>query len=99
MSSFSKSKTAASTLESLSKFTPEHFSEMRRTFLMEHRQSVYYRLLTAGQLDAHLKAIGNVATTEMERQTAQLQALSPSADLLAVRTAAEKIVIDELICC
>lgn len=99
MSIFSKSQTAANTPEALSKFTSEHFSEMRRKFLMEHRQSVYYQLLDAGQLDAHLKAIGNVATTEMDRQTARLQSLSPMADLHAARTAAEQIIIDELICC
>lgn len=99
MSKILKSQTMASSLETSTNFTSEHFSEMRRTFLMENRPSVYYSLLDAGQLDTHLKAIGNVATTEMDRQATRLLSLSPGADMLSVRNAAEKIVIDELIYC
>lgn len=99
MSKILKSPNMASSLDTSTNFTSEHFSEMRRTFLMENRPSVYYSLLDAGQLDTHLKAIGNVATTEMDRQTARLQSLSPMADLHAAHTAAEQIIIDELICC
>lgn len=77
----------------------EHFSELRRAFLMEHRKPVYYSLLADGQLDTHLKAIGSVATEELDRQAARLKAIHPDADPLTIRDTAERIVLDELICC
>ena len=77
----------------------DYFGALRRAFLMEHRRPVFYCLLTYGQLDTHLKAIGSVAEAEMDRQTARLEALHPGADPLAIRDTAERIVMDELICC
>ena len=95
----SKEQSRTSLVDAVSVPSAEHFSELSRAFLMEHRKPVYYCLLADGQLDTHLKAIGSVAMDELERQNERLQALHPSADPVAIRGAAERIVLDELICC
>lgn len=95
----SKARSRTRMADAVSKPSAEHFSEMRRAFLMEHRKPVYYCLLADGQLDTHLKAIGSVAMDELDRQTARLKALHPDTDPLVIRETAERIVLDELICC
>lgn len=71
----------------------EHFSELRRAFLMEHRRPIYYQLLADGQLEAHLKAIGHVAVAELARQTARVRALHPDLDRHTIRASAEGIIM------
>ena len=95
----SKEQSRTRLADAVSVPSAEHFSELRRSFLMEHRRPVYYCLLADGQLDTHLKAIGNVAEAELDRQIAKLKAFYPGADPLAIRDTAERIVMDELICC
>lgn len=98
---FESSKSRALTMPhgAVSVPSAEHFSELRRAFLMEHRRPVYFCLLADGQLDTHLKAIGNVAMAELERQADRLKALSPGAEPRSICAAAERIVMNELIYC
>ena len=95
----SKSRSETRMADAVSVPYAEHFSELRRVFLMEHRRPVYYCLLADGQLDTHLKAIGSVAMDELDRQATRLKAIHPDADPLTIRDTAESIVLDELICC
>ena len=95
----SKSRSQTRMADAVSVPSAEHFSELRRAFLMEHRKPVYCGLLADGQLDTHLKAIGSVAVDELDRQATRLKAIHPDADPLAIRDTAESIVMDGLICC
>ena len=95
----SKSRSETRMTDAVSGASAEHYSELRRAFLMEHRRPVYYCLLADGQLDTHLKAIGSVAMEELDRQAALLKAINPDADLMTIRYTAERIVLDELIYC
>lgn len=95
----SKKQSQMRMADAVSEPSAEYFSEMRRAFLMEHRQPVYFLLLADGQLDTHLKAIGSVATAELDRQIARLKALCPWDDPLVIHCTAMRIVVNELICC
>lgn len=89
-----------------------HFGRMRLKYLKEHRRATYINLKTSGQLVHHLNEIDGEAN-EMLRllvdQAAQAQGITEqmkAADQLAwvgamncIRSAAEEIVLNELICC
>ena len=89
-----------------------HFGRMRLKYLKEHRRATYINLKTSGQLVHHLNEIDDEAN-EMLRllvdQAAQAQGITEQMkadDQLAwvgamncIRSAAEEIVLNELICC
>lgn len=89
-----------------------HFGRMRLKYLKEHRRGTYTTLKTSGQLTHHLNEIDREAN-EMLRllieQIAQAQGITEqmkAADQLTwvgamncIRSAAEEIVLNELICC
>lgn len=89
-----------------------HFGRMRLKYLKEHRRATYINLKTSGQLVHHLNEIDGEAN-EMLRllvdQAAQAQGITEqmkASDQLAwvgamncIRSAAEEIVLNELICC
>ena len=89
-----------------------HFGRMRLKYLKEHRRATYINLKTSGQLVHHLNEIDGEAN-EMLRllvdQAAQAQGITEqmkAADQVAwvgamncIRSAAEEIVLNELICC
>lgn len=89
-----------------------HFGRMRLKYLKEHRRAVYINLKVSGQLTHYLNKIDREAK-EMLRlwvdQAAQAQGITEqmkAADQLTwvgamncIRSAAEEIVLNELICC
>ena len=88
------------------------FGRMRLKYLKEHRRAVYINLKVSGQLTHYLNKIDREAK-EMLRllvdQAAQAQGITEqmkAADQLTwvgamncIRSAAEEIVLNELICC
>ena len=88
------------------------FGRMRLKYLKEHRRAVYINLTVSGQLTHYLNKIDREAN-EMLRlladQTAQAQGITEqlkAEDQVAwvgavncIRSAAEEIVLNELICC
>ena len=88
------------------------FGRIRLKYLKEHRRGTYTTLKTSGQLTHHLNEIDREAN-EMLRllieQMAQAQGITEqmkAADQVAwvgamncIRSAAEEIVLNELICC
>ena len=88
------------------------FERMRLKYLKEHRRGTYITLKTSGQLTHHLNEIDREAN-EMLRllvdQAAQARGITEqmkAADQLTwvgamnnIRSAAEEIVLNELICC
>ena len=94
--------------------TPRYgkYGRMRRTYLREHKKAYYTTLLFDGKLVAHLNEIDDAANTQMELITKQMvknqgitEALKAQ-DQMAwvgamnnIRSAAEEIVLSELIYC
>ena len=88
------------------------YSRMRHTYLREHKKAYYTTLLFDGKLVAHLNEIDDAANTQMELITKQMvkkqgitEALKAQ-DQMAwvgamnnIRSAAEEIVLSELIYC
>ena len=86
------------------------YGRMRRTYLKEHRPTLYTSLLLTGMLNAHLNEIDDVANAQMElitRQMAKAQGITEelkARDQMAwvgimnsIRTAGEEVVLQELI--
>ena len=94
--------------------TPRYgkYGRMRHTYLREHKKAYYTTLLFDGKLVAHLNVIDDAANTQMELITKQMvknqgitEALKAQ-DQMAwvgamnnIRSAAEEIVLSELIYC
>ena len=94
--------------------TPRYgkYGRMRHTYLREHKKAYYTTLLFKGKLVAHLNEIDDTANTQMELITKQMvknqgitEALKAQ-DQMAwvgatnnIRSAAEEIVLSELIYC
>ena len=88
------------------------YGRMRHTYLREHKKAYYTTLLFDGKLVAHLNEIDDAANTQMELITKQMvknqgitEALKAQ-DQMAwvgamnnIRSAAEEIVLSELIYC
>ena len=88
------------------------YDRMRHTYLREHKKAYYTTLLFDGKLVAHLNEIDDAANTQMELITKQMvknqgitEALKAQ-DQMAwvgamnnIRSAAEEIVLSELIYC
>ena len=88
------------------------YGRMRHTYLREHKKAYYTTLLFDGKLVAHLNVIDDAANTQMELITKQMvknqgitEALKAQ-DQMAwvgamnnIRSAAEEIVLSELIYC
>lgn len=83
---------------------------MRKKYLKTHRSALYTNLLTAGKLHAHLREVEKTARKRMEllaRQMADAQGIMESlkADhqmewvgrMNAIRSAAEEMILEELI--
>ncbi|MGE9942471.1 TnpV protein [Bariatricus sp. SGI.161] len=86
------------------------YGMMRRTYLKEHRSAIYSTYLLEDRLIAHLNAVDNEAHERMEvlvRQMMEKQGIDEklkARDQMAwvdavnnIRSAAEEIVLDELI--
>lgn len=87
------------------------YGRMRHTYLREHKKAYYTILLFYGKLVAHLNKIDDAANVQMEQLTKQMaksqgvtEALKAQ-DQLAwvgamnnIRSAAEEIVLSELVC-
>ncbi len=86
------------------------YGRMRKTFLKEHRSSLYSSLLLTGKLTAHLNEIDDAANDRMElliRQMAERQHINDTLKardqmdwvgaMNNIRNAAEEIVLSELI--
>ena len=94
--------------------TPRYgkYGRMRHTYLREHKKAYYTTLLFDGKLVSHLNEIDDTANTQMELITKQMvknqgitEALKAQ-DQMAwvgatnnIRSAAEEIVLSELIYC
>ena len=88
------------------------YGRMRHTYLREHKKAYYTTLLFDGKLVSHLNEIDDTANTQMELTTKQMvknqgitEALKAQ-DQMAwvgamnnIRSAAEEIVLSELIYC
>ena len=81
---------------------------LRRTFLKEHREGVYWGLFFEGRLNAHLAEIDRCANERVERITAQLLQSHPAPDKAtdpfgwvahrnSLRNMAEELVLQELV--
>ena len=88
------------------------FGRMQLKYLKEHRRVAYINLKTSGQLTHHLNEIDREANEMLHlliEQMAQAQGITEqmkAADQLVwvmemngIRSAAEEIVLNELICC
>ena len=85
------------------------FGRMRLKYLKEHRRGTYITLKTSGQLTHYLNEIDREANEMLIEQMAQAQGITEqmkAADQLVwvmemngIRSAAEEIVLNELICC
>lgn len=86
------------------------YGRMRRTYLREHHEGLYTGLLLSGKLNAHLNEIDETAHARMElitRQMATAQGVTEelkARDQMAwvgamnnIRSAAEEIILDDLI--
>ena len=87
------------------------YGMLRRSYLKDHRDGIYTGMLLTGKLNAHLTEIDRQATQMMERLTAQMaKAQGVTESLKAsdqmkwvqmmnnIRSAAEEIVLTELVC-
>ena len=94
--------------------TPRYgkYGRLRHTYLREHKKAYYTTLLFDGKLVAHLNEIDDAANTQMElvtKQMAESQGITEALkaqDQMAwvgamnnIRSAAEEIVLSELIYC
>jgi len=88
------------------------FGRMRLKYLKEHRRGIYTTLKTSGQLTHHLNEIDREANQmlrlliEQMAQTRDITEQLKAEDQVAwvgamncIRSAAEEIVLNELICC
>ena len=82
----------------------------RRKFLRQHRNGIYTGMLLSGKLNAHLAQINQQATEMFERLTRQMAAEQGVTEQLKaqdqmawvgamnnIRSAAEEVILDELI--
>ena len=89
-----------------------HFGRMRLKYLEEHRRGTYTTLKTSGQLTHHLNEIDREAKEMLRLLIEQMAQTHGVAEQLKVedqmawvgamnniRNAAEKIVLNELLCC
>ena len=88
------------------------YGRMRHTYLREHKKAYYTTLLFDGKLVAHLNEIDDAANTQMELITKQMVKNQGITETLKaqdqmgwvgamnnIRSAAEEIVLSELIYC
>ena len=88
------------------------YGRMRHTYLREHKKAYYTTLLFDGKLVAHLNEIDDAANTQMELITKQMVKMQGITEALKaqdqmawvgatnnIRSAAEEIVLSELIYC
>ena len=94
--------------------TPRYgkYGRIRHTFLREHKKAYYTTLLFDGKLVAHLNEIDDAANTRMELLTKQMAKSQGVTEILKaknqmawvgamnnIRSAAEEIILSELIYC
>ena len=88
------------------------YGRMRHTYLREHKKAYYTTLLFDGKLVAHLNEIDDAANTQMELITKQMVKMQGITEALKaqdqmawvgamnnIRSAAEEIVLSELLYC
>ena len=87
------------------------YGRMRKRYLMEHRPVLYHSLVASGKLQTHLTEIEEMAQRrldrmmdEMKRQTGLTEQMKAENQMLwvgrmnALKTQAEEILMNELIC-
>ena len=78
------------------------FGRMRLKYLKEHRRAVYINLKVSGQLTHYLNKIDREANEMLRLLADQMKAadqLTWVGAMNCIRSAAEEIVLNELICC
>ena len=88
------------------------FAEMRRRYLREHRDGIYTGMLLTGNLDEHLKEIGDTAQEMFDQLVAQMKDAEGVTERLkaknqmewvgrmnSIRSRAEEIILSELVYC
>ena len=68
---------------------------LRRTFLKEHKNSLYQSLLLTGKLNSHLEEIEKTAQKRLEVQMAKLLEKNPAPNSLTAT--AEESILTELV--
>ena len=88
------------------------FAEKRRRYLREYGDSIYTGVLLTGNLDEHLKEIGDTAQEMFDRLVAQMKDAEGVTERLraenqmewvgrmnSIRSRAEEIILSELVYC